>query len=132
MQPLYFFCHSVSFFFFSFFNFPTLPPLRIQLYFLRHSYLIKRKKKKKISFRSYLSLLFLFCLSGLYSPHMGSSLCTQGAIFRLFAPILLFSHLCLYLLYIVFSVHSLSHYSHFLQLCSLLWYQKIADFSLHL
>jgi len=57
---------------------------------------------------------------------------TQGAIFRLFAPILLFSHLCLYLLYIVLCVHSLSHYSHFLQFCSLLWYQKITDFTLDL
>lgn len=37
---------------------------------------------------------------------MGSSWCTQWAIFRLFAPTLLFSHLCLYLSYILFCVHS--------------------------
>lgn len=118
---------------FPFFFLLSSPPTtiyRMQLYFLRLSYLIKRKKK--FSFCSYFSLLFLFWLGGLYSPHMGSSLSTQGAIFRLFAPILLFSHLCLYLLYIVFCVHRLSHYSHFLQLCSLLQYRKIADFSLHL
>lgn len=76
----------------------------MHLYFLRHTYPIKRKKKLIL-------FLFVFALSFLsrwllFSSH-GIISNTQGAISRLFARILLFSHLCLYLLYIVFCVHTL-------------------------
>lgn len=70
-------------------------------YFLRHTQPIKKKKSHSyLSDISFLSQWLSFSSQGIISN-------TQGAISQLSAPILLFNHLCLYLLYIVFCVHTL-------------------------